>query len=79
MGIQSIIYALLLEYLVNQKIKNNIITVATSTILGIASGMSLIFLDEDAPMPIVGTTVGLIVGIIIRFMYLRAQKTQIDR
>jgi hypothetical protein len=65
-GIQSIIYAFLMEFMVNTFVKNDVIAVVISVLLGLLS--ALVF--GSGAMMMVGAVVGLIVGIMLRVMYL---------
>lgn len=64
-GIQSIIYSLLMEFLINPKIKNNFAVVILSSALGGLSGIILL-----KPGLVVGALTGMLTGIILRRMYL---------
>jgi hypothetical protein len=65
-GIQSIIYAFVMEFMVNTFVKNDVIAVVISVLMGLLS--ALIF--GSGAMMMVGAVVGLIVGIMLRVMYL---------
>ena len=67
-GIQSIIYSLLMEFLINPKIKNNFAVVILSSALGGLSGIILL-----KPGLVVGALTGMLTGIILRRMYLRSK------
>jgi hypothetical protein len=64
-GIQSIVYSLLMEFVVNPYIKNRFMAVLASVSLGTLSG-TVLNIDSFA---LIGAAVGLIVGIILRSMY----------
>lgn len=64
-GIQSIIYSLLMEFVINPKIKNSLAVVILSSALGGLSGAMLL-----EPGLVVGAITGMLMGIILRRMYL---------
>jgi hypothetical protein len=64
-GIQSIVYSLLMEFVINPWIKNNFVAIMVSILLGTLSGYVL---KEDL-LALIGAIVGLIVGVILRSMY----------
>lgn len=64
-GIQSVIYSLIMEFLVNNRIKNNIVVVLLSTVLGILSG--IIFLRTE--FIITGAITGFVMGVGLRRSY----------
>ncbi len=66
-GLQSIVYSLLMEYVVNPYIKYNLICVIVSTALGFLSGAIL-----DIKLGYFGAVVGLCVGIFLRVEFLKA-------
>jgi hypothetical protein len=65
-GIQSIIYAFVMEFMVNTFVKNDVIAVAISVLLGLLSALAF----GSGVMMMMGALVGLIVGIMLRVMYL---------
>lgn len=86
-GIQSLIYSILMEYLINRNVNNNILAVFFSVILGFLLGpilfIILAFFTSGYSIPageigivtflsITGAVVGLIVGIILRWLYIKA-------
>lgn len=67
-GIQSLIYAFFMEYLVNRVIESNVRAVLVSMLLGVLAGAifpSLMFFT-------IGAVVGLVVGIVLRYAYVKA-------
>lgn len=66
-GLQSIVYSLIMEYVVNPYIKYNVICVLVSAGLGFLSGAIL-----DIKFGYFGTVVGLCVGIFLRVEFLKA-------
>ena len=65
MGLPSIIYSMLMEYVLNPRIKNGKLLIAASTILGILAGSIL----DLVSMTIIGGIVGFIVGLVLRSNY----------
>lgn len=65
-GIQSIIYSFVMEFMVNTFVKNNVIVVAISILLSLLS--SLVF--GKGFMLVLGGVVGLVVGVFLRVLYL---------
>lgn len=70
-GLQSIIYSMLMEYVVNPFIKNNYIAIFISMLMGFCSGYVL-----NNTMAFVGVFVGLLFGIILRVKYVQALKCE---
>lgn len=68
-GIQSLVYAVLMEYVINKYIANTIFAVAISTVLGACSGATI-------SQTHLGTFIGLILGVVLRFMYARSALTR---
>lgn len=66
-GLQSILYALLMEYLINPKVQNHYLVVLSSMVLGTLSGIPVFIIGV-----IPGAVVGLLMGILLRVLYLQA-------
>lgn len=63
-SIQSVLYSFVMEFYVNNKIKNNVIAIGVSTLLGALFGLLVQLMT-------VGTLTGLIMGIVLRSLYLK--------
>jgi len=79
-GLQSLVYALLMEFIVNANIENHISTILASGLLGLLSGLSVIliltggnFTDIEGWL-LMSTVTGLFMGIILRRNYHRSRK-----
>lgn len=64
-GIQSLIYSFLMEFVVNPFVKNDLIAILISLLLDVLSG----FVLSDHVMILIGAIVGLVVGIFLRSIY----------
>lgn len=68
-GIQSLIYSFVMEFVVNPKIANNFTAVLASMVIGAISGVVL---------GTVGATIGLIIGfllgLMLRYLYIKSVK-----
>lgn len=64
LGIQSLIFSFVMEYLINPQIKNNTLVIVTSGALGFLAVLSLSY--ESYFLMIVGTFISLVVGSILR-------------
>ena len=70
MGIQSIVYALIMEFFVAKKTNNLYVFVGLSCMLGLLSGFSLALMDFTSTIfPIVGCLTGVIVGWKLYFLH----------
>ena len=65
MGAPSIIYSVLMEYVLNPKINNSKLLIAASSILGTGAGGISGFI----PMIVIGGVVGFVVGLVLRRNY----------
>ncbi|WP_434777229.1 hypothetical protein [Neisseria sp. Ec49-e6-T10] len=72
-GLQSILYAFVMEFFINPNIKNSFFVIIFSILLGMLSGIVLGLMGTDglAIGVLIGAVVGLIVGMIVRRMYCR--------
>ncbi len=71
-GVQSIIYSFLMEMQVNPKIKSNILVIIISSFLGALSTLlSGLATQSFLLFSIIGAVVGILVGIILRAMYVK--------
>jgi len=71
-GIQTIIYSLLMEKLINPKIKNHLIVILTSAMLGVMSTLLSGFATQRYVFfAIAGAVTGVIVGAVLRTMYIK--------
>ena len=72
MGIQSIVYALVMEFVVAKKTDNFYVFLGVSSLIGFLAGISLVLIDfESVIFPVVGLLTGLIVGWKLYFMHER--------
>jgi len=72
-GLQSIVYAFLMEYVINPKLKNHVVVVLCSGLLGLLSGYSVVLVTgtpgDIAHWNVVSLLTGLIMGVILRRNY----------
>lgn len=66
-GIQSLIYSFLMEFIVNPKIVNNFVVVFTSMIMGAVSGVVL-----GSVGAAIGLMIGFLLGLILRYLYIKS-------
>ncbi len=64
-GVQSVVYTFLMEFLVNPLIKNHVLAVSASVLLGAVSGI----VWGAGWMMLVGAVVGLLTGLFLRSIY----------
>ncbi|WP_395373307.1 hypothetical protein [Marinicella sp. W31] len=83
-GIQSILCALTMEFLINPRIKNHIAVVLISGFLGLLSGFSVIAFvfgkatGDASEWLLLSAVTGLIMGVILRRSYYRAVLNQVS-
>jgi len=74
-GVQSLLYAFIMEHVINRRLGSDVVAVALSALLGALAGatMLLIFRGWDSWFAVawfmLGAIVGLVVGYILRRMY----------
>ncbi len=68
-GIQSLLYAVAMEFYVNPKFKGHGAVVSISTAIGSVSGLVL-----GLPFALIGLASGCISGLCVRWMYINAAK-----
>lgn len=73
-GLQSFIYSMLMEFVVNRCIKSNLMCVTLSCVLGFLSGAPL-----DIRYAYFGAVIGLCVGTFLRIDYLKTVSGGMDR
>ena len=66
-GIQSVIYSMIMEFWINPKIKSSLAVVGISALLGAFSGVFVF----GYFLAIIGSLTGLIMGIYLRYSYVR--------
>jgi len=72
MGIQSTVYALLMEFVVGKRTDNLYLFIGASGMLGTMAGMTLVLIDFNTiAIPINGAVTGLIIGRKLYFMHER--------
>ena len=75
-GIQSIATSFLLEYVINPKIKNNLITLLICGSLGLISGILADWIIHERSLIPIAALTGVIVGKILRDSYNRSPETE---
>jgi len=70
MGIPSILYALLMEYLVNPRCKSNLVVVVLSILFGILAASII----DRRDFYYIGAFVGLFMGIYLRYDFVKCSK-----
>lgn len=69
MGIQSIAYAMIMEFIISKRTNNLYIFIGVSGLLGFLAGMSLILIDfQPELLSVIGLLTGLILGWILYFL-----------
>lgn len=71
-GFQSVIYSLLMEFFVNKHINNSLLAILISAFLGFLSGLLIDTMINEEYFGKIGVAVGLIYGIVLRVMFVRA-------
>lgn len=71
-GLQSVLYSLTLEYLINPKVDNDNIATFIHLTLGLLSGWTANMIIREDSLIIIGGLTGLIVGHILRTNYKRS-------
>ena len=79
-GIQSILYAVLMEFVLNPRIKNDLLVLLSSSFLGALSGysvMAILFekgISDSLEWLFVSAVTGLLMGILLRDNFCRASQ-----
>jgi hypothetical protein len=71
-GIQSGLYSTLMEYLINRRIRWNLLVIVLSALLGVLVSLSLPGRSIEVGQVAVGSIVGTTLGILLRRMYIRS-------
>ena len=75
-GAQSLFISLLMEYVINPKIENNLIVLLIYGLLGVISGVIVDQLIGETSLIVIGGVTGIIVGKILRDNYNRSPEIE---